>query len=241
MGNMEKIKKVLYTEGRYFYWKSGDLHTSHGVVKEEVLKKAKGEVETHKGVKLIVLEPSYIDIIKKIKRDPQTLLPKDLAIILFYTGINNRYKIVDAGAGCGLLAASMGRIAKEVTTYERNEKYKKIIEHNLEFLEAKNVKLKMKDIYEGIDEKNLDLITLDLPEPWRALEHAEKALKQSGYLVTYLPTIIQVSQLVDAAKNFVHLKTIELLEREWHVEGKKLRPKSQMQGHTAFLTFLRRI
>ncbi len=239
---MEKIRKVLWKDGKYFYWKSGDMHTNYGMIKAEDLEKTTGTVETPQGVKLTALEPSYLDEIRKIKREPQTLLPKDLAIILFYTGINNKYKIADAGAGCGLLAATMGRIAKEVTTYEKNEKYQKLIEHNLEFLDAKNVKLKMKDICEGIDEKNLDLITLDLPEPWRVLEHAEKALKQSGYLATYLPTITQVSQLVEASRehSFIHLKTIEILEREWHVEGKKVRPKSQMQGHTAFLTFLRR-
>lgn len=240
---MEKIKKVLYREGKYFYWRSGDLHTSHGMIKEEQLKKAEGAIETHTGVKMYALNPSYIDMIKKIKRDPQTLMPKDLAIITFYTGIDKKYKIVDAGTGCGLLAACMARIAKEVTSYDVNEGYMKLAENNLKFLGIKNVKLKHKDIYEGIDEKELDLITLDLPEPWHALKHAEKALKQSGYLVTYLPTTVQVSQLVEESRNhnFIHVKTVELLEREWHVEGKKVRPKSQMIGHTAFLTFLRKV
>lgn len=237
---MEKIRKVLWKDGKYFYWRKGDLHTNYGMVKEAELEKAKKEVKTNKEVKLTILEPSYVDIIKKIKREPQTLLMKDLAVILFYTGIDNTYKIVDAGTGCGLLAASMGRIAKEVTSYEINKKYMKLAEENLEFLDAKNVKLKHKDIYKGIAEKNLDLITLDLPEPWHVLKHAEKALKQSGWLVAYLPTITQTAQLVNEAKNFIHIKTVEVLEREWHVEGKKVRPKSQMQGHTAFLTFLRR-
>jgi len=240
---MDKIKKVLYKDGRYFYWKKGDLHTNFGMIKEEELKKAKGVIETHKGSKMVALEPSYLDQIKKIKRDPQTLLPKDLAILTFYTGIDKTYKIVDAGVGCGLLSASMARIAKQVTSYERNDKYQKLAEGNLKFLGIKNAKVKNKDIYEGIDEKGLDLITLDLPEPWRVLKHAEKALKQSGYMATYLPTITQVAQVVEEAENhnFIHIKTIEVLEREWHVEGKKVRPKSQMIGHTAFLTFLRKI
>lgn len=239
---MDKIRKVLYKEGRYLYWRSGDLHTNYGMVKEAAMKKANKEVKTNKGEKLIVLEPSYNDLIRKIKRDPQTLLPKDLAAILFYTGINKKYKILDAGAGCGLLAASMARIAKEVTTYEKNPGYQKMIEHNLSFLGIKNVNLKIKDIYDGIEEKDLDLITLDLPEPWKVLKHATKALKQSGYLMTYLPTIVQVIQLVEESEKqgFIHLKTIELLEREWHVEGKRVRPKSQMIGHSAFLTFLRK-
>ncbi len=239
---MEPLRKVLYHDGKYFYWRSGDLNTNFGLIKKEELETAEGPIKTHTGKELIALKPSYMDLIKKIKREPQTLMPKDLAIITFYTGIDDKYKIVDAGAGCGLLASTMGRIAKEVTSYEQNEHYKAIAEENVKYLGVKNVKIKHQDIYEGIDEKNLDLITLDLPEPWRVLKHAEKALKQSGYLVTYLPTIIQVSQLVEESKNhnFLHVKTIETLEREWHVDGKKVRPKSQMIGHTAFLTFIRR-
>ena len=42
-------------------------------------------------------------------------------------------------------------------------------------------------------------------------------------------------------KNFIHLKTIEIIEREWDVQGRKVRPKSQPIGHSGFLTFVRKI
>ncbi len=239
---MESIKKVIRRKDKVWYWKQGDLHTNFGVIKENELKKG-GKLKSHSGTNFTVHPTTYPDIINKIKRGPQTLLAKDIAIILFYTGVNKDYKVVDAGTGCGLLAASIGRIAKEVTTYELNESSIKIAEHNLKFLDVKNVKIKNKNIYEGINEKKLDLVTLDLPEPWQVLAHAEKALKPGGFLVAYLPTITQVSKLVDRADDydFVVTNTIEILEREWYVEGRKVRPKSQMQGHTAFLVFLRRL
>ncbi|MBI4447964.1 tRNA (adenine-N1)-methyltransferase, partial [Candidatus Woesearchaeota archaeon] len=88
----------------------------------------------------------------------------------------------------------------------------------------------------------LDLITLDLPEPWRVLKHAEESLKNGCYLITYLPTIVQVQTLVEEAKkfSFFHEKTLETMEREWIVDGRKVRPKNLMVAHTAFITFLRK-
>ena len=48
-------------------------------------------------------------------------------------------------------------------------------------------------------------------------------------------------ELEVSAKEFIVEKVSELLEREWHVENLRVRPKSQMIAHTAFLVFLRNI
>ena len=82
---------------------------------------------------------------------------------------------------------------------------------------------------------------LDLPEPWRVVKHAEEALRPGGILVSYLPTIGQVGQLREAldAGAFGLAKTIEVLERSWHVEGQSVRPDHRMVAHTAFLTVAR--
>lgn len=241
---MEKITKVLMTkEGEMFFWKKNDLHTRYGFVRESTLKKAKRVVETNLKKKFFVMEPNFTDLVRKMKREPQMPLLKDVAIIIAYSGIGKESKVVDAGTGSGLLAASMGRVASNVVSYEKNPRFAELAKENMEFLGISNVKIKNKDIEEGIKERNLDLITLDLPEPWRLLNHAEKSLKQGGFLVTYLPTISQVSRFVEEAikYSFIIIKTIEIMERGWHVEGVKLRPKTQMIGHTAFLTFARRV
>ena len=104
------------------------------------------------------------------------------------------------------------------------------------------VEIKNKDIYNGIDEKNVDLITLDLLEPWRALSHVLSSLKSGGFLVCYLPTITQVMELVkNLDNNFYLWKISEVLEREWTVDNLKVRPNNHMLGHTAFLAFARKI
>lgn len=234
------MARILVREDKEFIWRQGDLHTNFGMIKEADIQKNNPKSNT--GKEFLAFDASFTDLLRYIKRGPATILPKDAAYIVYFTGINSKSIVLDAGSGCGILAASLGRIAKEVVSYEINPEFLKIAEKNLSFLGIKNVKLKNKDVYGGIDEKKLDLITLDLPEPWRVFKFTD-TLKPSGWLVTYLPTIVQVQNAVEAAaKNGLHhFKTIELLEREWHVEGQKVRPKSQMIAHTAFLSFFRKI
>ncbi|MBI4447870.1 methyltransferase, partial [Candidatus Woesearchaeota archaeon] len=140
---MGKVKKVLAYENQVFYWKEGNVYTKFGVVKGEDLEKENiSEVNTSTGKKFFVFQPTIIDQLRKIKRGPQTLLLKDLATITTYSGINNESVVLDAGAGCGLLAIFLARIAKKVTTYENNLDHLEIAKKNIGLLEIKNVELK---------------------------------------------------------------------------------------------------
>ena len=107
----------------------------------------------------------------------------------------------------------------------------------------KNIKLKQQDIIKGIVEKEVNLITLDLPEPWKVTALAEKVLKVGGFLVVYLPNLLQVKEFIASTKNtsIKVLETIELLERKWKIDEKIMRPEFEMLGHTGFLTFCRKL
>ena len=111
-------------------------------------------------------------------------------------------------------------------------------------MKLKNIKIKNKDINEGIDETDVDLVTLDLPEPWKAIKSVEKALKVGGFLVSYNPNLTQVKTFVDNInnnKNFIHIKTIENIQRTWIIDDKRLRPENTEVGHTGFLSFVRKV
>ncbi|GAG08477.1 unnamed protein product, partial [marine sediment metagenome] len=89
-----------------------------------------------------------------------------------------------------------------------------------------------------------DLIVLDLPTPWNAIKAVEKGLRTGGYLVCYNPQITQIAGFVNAVDkndNFIYEKTIELIERNWKIQGQIARPKSEGIGHTGFLVFVRRV
>lgn len=243
------IKKVVMTkQGKRFFVKdnSQDLHTQHGFVKAEDLKGAQEgqKLMTNTKKELFIFSPSFIDIFSKIKRNAQIIPLKDVGSIITETGLGSSSKVVDAGAGTGALACFLAHLVKEVITYDIREDFLKTVKYNIDFLGLKNVKAKKKDIYEGVDEYDADVITLDLPEPWKVLSHAASSLKPGGFVVSYSPSIPQTADFVNAVKendHFVHVKTIEIIEREWEVEGRKVRPKTTGIGHSGFLSFARRL
>ncbi|MDP3917446.1 MAG: methyltransferase [Nanoarchaeota archaeon] len=235
------MKVLINSKGNRILWKAGDIHTEDGTIKESEIKSPSKKVSTHKGKRLIKFDAKFADIIKDLKRGPAVINAKDAGAIIAYTGINSKSKIVDAGSGSGFLASYLSNITSNITTYEKNKLHFDIAKSNLKQINPK-IKIKNKDISEGIDEKSLDLITLDLPDPENILKHAEKSLKSGAYLVCYLPNITQVQSLVKKSEpyNFILEKVLETIEREWIVQDKICRPEHNMLGHTAFLVFFRK-
>jgi tRNA (adenine57-N1/adenine58-N1)-methyltransferase len=234
--------KLLLSKQKKFLVKdtSKDFHTKEGTIKSKNFNKSK--VKTNKKVEFSVLDPQFIDIYEKIKRGAQIILLKDIGSIISETGINKNSKILDVGAGSGALSCYLAHITKEVVTYEIEENAIKITKKNIKLLNLKNIKIRKKDVYKGISEKNLDLITLDLKEPWKALSSAHKALKRGAFLVIYTPQITQALTCINKIKNkFIHIKTKESAEREWRLEGKIAKPITPLISHTGFLTFLRKV
>lgn len=242
MSKDNSIKRVLLTDdNKYFYVRdiSTDFHSHLGIIQKSELKKKHGKVKTNRDKELSIFEPTQADLAKKIKKGAAIIITKDIGYILAETGMNKASKVLEAGTGSAALTIAMANIAKKIVTYEVNEKHYEISKHNIETLKLKNVTLKHKDLSECKD-KEFDIVILDMPQPWDYLDIINKALKPAGFLVTYVPTIHQVMKQVEAS-NLKHIKTVELIEREWHIEGRRVRPKSQILGHTAFLSFFRKI
>jgi len=234
------IKKILIDQkGNKYYWTGLDLHTPLGVIKSKDVQS--GLVKSHQGKVFYCYDAQFVDKFAKIQRGgPAIPVPKEVGMIIVRTGINKNSKIVDAGTGCGVLASYLANVSDNVVSYERKKDFYKLAKKNIDFLGV-DVKQKLKDIYEGIEEKNLDLVVLDLPEPWNVLGHAYKALKSGGFLVCYLPNVTQVSKVISELDGFVQDGVIEVIEREWKVDGLVVRPRNIGLMHTAFLVFLRRL
>ena len=219
-----------------------DFHTSSGIVSEKDLKSSKSVLISDKNAAFSLIDPSFPDLWEQLTRGPQVMLPKDIGFIIAKVGINGSFRIVDAGGGSGSLCFSLANICKEITVYETSLDHVSILQKNKSLFGFKNITITQANIYDGIAEKELDLITLDLPEPWKALPHAEKALKAGGFIVAYLPNLTQVQEFISSIRksNIQVLETMELLERKWKIEDKIMRPEFQMLGHTGFLTFCRK-
>lgn len=179
-----------------------------------------------------------------IKRGPQVILPKDAALILAYSGVTPGAKVVDAGTGSGSLAIFLATYLQpgKVYTYEKDERFIELAEENIKNSGvSKFIRLKKADVTNGIKEKNVDLVTLDLKDAKKTIGHAHKALKDGGVLVVYSPTADHLLGAVkEIKKKFKAVRTIEGIVREWKSDY-TTRPETIGLMHTGFLTFAKKL
>ena len=103
----------------------------------------------------------------------------------------------------------------------------------------KRGEVKISDIYQGIDEREVDRVVLDVPEPWQAVAGIGDALVMGGIMLSFVPTILQVQKLVLALEDdgrFQMIESLETLLRTWHVTERSVRPDHRMIAHSGFLT-----
>jgi tRNA (adenine57-N1/adenine58-N1)-methyltransferase len=237
----KKGRRQLVDEGK-------DLHTHSGVLKQSELESINysGFIKTHTGKPFFILRPSIIDLIEKMEKRAQVVYPKDSAMIVGLTGLNSGSRVVEAGtgvAGMTLMLANAVKPEGKIYSYEIRKEHQDDARAHLEEADLlKYVELKNKDVYQGIDEKDLDAVILDLPEPWNVADHAMKALKFGGFLVSYSPSIEQVKRFATSLpRNFQDVTTMEVLVREWEISEQRCRPNTRMIGHTGFITIARKM
>lgn len=243
--------KVLLVDGkgrRYLVTlrEEGQFHTHAGVTPHEaILGRPEGStVRSTSGARYLALRPTLADFVLSMPRGAQVIYPKDLGPLLVLADVFPGARVLEAGVGSGALSMTLLRAGAQVTGYELREDFAaKALANVASFLgPGQPYRVEQRDVYEGIDETGLDRIILDLPEPWRVVKQGATALRPGGIFVSYLPSIVQVSQLRDAldAGPFVLAETVEVLQRSWHVDGQSVRPDHRMVAHTGFLTAARR-
>jgi len=169
--------------------KKEEFHTDLGKVNlEEIIGKNFGDIiKSHKGHGFKILKPRIVDFIDKMKRGPQIIHPKDAAQIVAFAGISPGDFIIEAGVGSGALTLFLANIIGpkgRIVGYEVREDFANLAWENIKRAGFDDrVIIKLKSIYDGIDEMDIDHIILDLPQPERVVEHAVEALKPGGYFI----------------------------------------------------------
>lgn len=200
------------------------------------------ELETNRGATYRIFKPTFMDYIENIEREAQIIYPIEASAMLVLADVHPGLKILEAGIGQGALSISilraLGGKGKLVTYEVRDDFIKKAKKTISNFLgDTENHEIVKKDIYEGID-CIYDRVFLDVPEPWRVIEHLKSGLVNGGFLVAHLPTILQVKSFVEKLRSsgfFTEIETLELLKRPWRVRGRSVRPETKIRSHTGFI------
>jgi len=237
---------VRLTVGGAFQSHAGVVSHDEVIGREEgceVTARRRAEARGGASGRFVVLRPTLSDVVVKMPRGAQVIYPKDLGAIVVAADLFPGVRVLEAGVGSGALSLAALRAGCEVVGYEVRPDFAARARANVaDVLGDAPYRVEERDVYEGIEERDLDRVLLDLPEPWRVVGHAAAALRPGGILCAYLPTINQTAalRLELARAPFVRAETIEVLHRSWHVEGRSVRPDHRMVAHTGFITTARR-
>jgi tRNA (adenine57-N1/adenine58-N1)-methyltransferase len=254
LGNViqEGSNVLLYLDKRRSYLvkveKGRDLHTHKGFIHfSDLIGKEYGtRVKSSLNVEFVALNPSIRDYVFKMARKTQIIYPKDISLITMFSNIQPGSRVVEAGTGTGALTTALASYVKpsgRIYSYEIRTEFLQPAEKNLEKAGVTEyVELKNGDVTQGIQEKEVDAVVLDLATPWLVVPHAYASLKGSGMLVSFSPTIDQVVKTVEAMEEtgFVDIETIECLLRGMQIERGKTRPETLMTAHTGYITHARK-
>jgi tRNA (adenine57-N1/adenine58-N1)-methyltransferase catalytic subunit len=250
----EKVLLIDQRERTYLFRlePGGTYHTHSGVIgHDDILGSPQGTtVRTSKGMVLIAFRPRFADFVLKMPRGAQVVYPKDLGQIVTYADIAPGSRVVEAGTGSGALTIALCRAIGadgRVASYELREEHGAQALANVEGFFGKvpdTLELRPGDLAAVAETGDrFDRAVLDLPDPWAPLPALATVMEPGAVLCAYLPTTVQVQQLVLALSEggFRHVETFETLRRGWHVTSRSVRPDHRMVGHTGFLVIARRV
>ena len=236
--------------------KAGDLYqlSGHKIAHDDLIGKPDGSLVMLSGNKtMLALKPTFGDYVLKMPRGAQVLYPKDLALIPMWADVYPGARVFEAGTGSGALTMALLRAVGPrglVVTYEARDDFARTAMMNIERYmgPVPNLIPLCRNVYEGIslldDGLPFDRLVLDLPEPWQVVPHAAQVLRSGGMYLSFVPTVPQVVQTVEALERatvFGMIETFETLLRTWSIHGRSIRPDHRMVAHSGFITVGRKM
>lgn len=238
--------------------KAGEIfqHSGDRISHDDIIGKPDGTtVQFSNGKLMVAVYPTLAEYTLKMPRGAQVIYPKDLAVIPMWADIYPGARVFEAGVGSGALTMALLRAVGDrgcVVSYEMREDFAATATKNIERFMGKvpNHFLQIRNAYEGIEIGEgasswlFDRVVLDLPEPWRVVPHAARALRSGGLYLSYVPTVPQVMQTVQALEQsrvFTMVQNFETLLRTWNIKGRSVRPDHRMVAHSGFITVARKV
>ncbi len=201
------------------------------------------------GQKLLVLQARPKDFLRHSRKVTQVIYSDDAMAIIGAAGIGPGAHVLELTGSGGLTTFLAYHVQPNghIFSYDIHEKHIKIAQENLERIGLNSlVTWKLRNIIEdGFDEKEVDAIILDMPDPWKILKVVRSALKPGGVGVFFLPNWPQVEHTIANAENegFWIEEVFELSRRDYlfDIEQQILRPETRGILFTGIIVVVRKI
>ena len=239
-------RRVLVVRGnREFLLAPGETQeTDLGVLELPADVEPGATVETHLGEAFEVRRLRGPDLFDHLERTGAPMMPRDVGLVVGHTGVAAGDRALDAGTGTGVLAAYLGRLEVDVTTYERDPEFADVARANMDLAGvADRVDVRTGDVVDAIDDLDgeFDLLTLDTGDAPAVVERATDLLAPGGFVAVYSPFVEASADTVAAAREagLSEIETLETIQREMDFDERGSRPSTAGVGHTGYLTFAR--
>ena len=197
------------------------------------------QIQTHLGKTFSIRVPRPPDLFVHGKRSGAPMLPKDIGMVVAYTGMNKNDHVLDAGTGSGVASIYFGGIAKTVDTYEVRPEFARLAEKNIADAHLDNVIVHPDDVLSASGV--YDIVHLDMMIQKEHFAHAYSLLVPGGFFVTYTPFFEQTFVVLDACNELFSggVNCFECMERELTRTARGTRPSTRV-AHSGFLTVARK-
>lgn len=237
---------IIRGHNREYYVRAGEgkLSTDLGMIDlSKVAELESGDtIYTHLEKPFTVLVPRPTDFFSHGKRTGAPMMPKDIGMVISYTGMSRRDRVLDAGTGSGIAAIFFGGIAHEVVTCEAREDFSKVAEGNILDAGLSNVECRTCDVLKVTDGP-FDVVHLDMLIEEQHVFHAHNLLRTGGCFASYTPFLEQTFVVMDSARKYFgeeNVQTFECMEREFTRSKRGTRPSTKV-SHTGYITIARKI
>ncbi len=225
------------------------LQTHRGVIRHDDIigQKWGTRLQSHQGNPFYLFQPGLADLIREIKRTTQIMYPKEISYVMMILGVGPGKRVLECGGGSGALTTAFATMVGEegkVYSYERKPEIQALARSNLARVNLDGrVVFKLGDAADGFEERDVDALFLDLPNPYDYLVQAKASLKGGGYLGMLVPTVNQVERCLQALQHhqFAFVEVCEILLRYYKTDWDRLRPVDRMIAHTGYLLFGRSV